>query len=630
MPKRAAPIVPLSSGSTSAPPKKAKKALKKARAEGQLWPAMAGPDGSYPQVDDSPPGGAANASDNAAADGEEEQLVDCKLVTIQHDAPDSFQAVAASVRAASILAEPDKPDKPARFLEWLLAPLDPKQFLAESFGKHPVLISRDETRRDHFHGVFSMSELERQVRDCSLRWTDHVDAARYTEAGGRTTHNGEGVATPADVWAKYKSGCSIRLSWPQHHGDALWGVIEQLESFFGSGGGANVYATPANAQGFAPHWDDIDAFVMQLEGSKTWRVYAPRTAHEALPRFSSPNLKPDELGALLGEVTLRPGDLLYLPRGIVHQATCGAEASLHVTCSVGRQHAWRDLMEVGVLGALEAAAMRFPEWRETLPVDMVDHMGIVHVESDEVADDEADESAATGGGRGGGGNDDDDDDDDETAAASSAPSGASARRAAISMRLRTMLRQLVDSMPLDDMVDQFVCQRFLFDRMPPRLSSHDASRRLTDPSVVTLDSKIRLTSARVARLAIEDGVAAFYFSSHNTRTFHGHEEPQHIDFAIESAPALEVILNSYPKYVTVARLPADSDAQRLDIARACVEAKAVLIKPEPKDQAKIKAAAAAATAAAEAAGWDISGEGGGAAHKKKKKKKKTAPSEDEE
>ena len=30
------------------------------------------------------------------------------------------------------------------------------------------------------------------------------------------------------------------------------------------------------------------------------------------------------------------------------------------------------------------------------------------------------------------------------------------------------------------------------------------------------------------------------------------------------------ILNSYPKYVTVARLPADSDAQRLDIARACV------------------------------------------------------------
>ena len=152
--------------------------------------------------------------------------------------------------------------------------------------------------------------------------------------------------------------------------------------------------------------------------------------------------------------------------------------------------------------------MRFPEWRETLPVDMVDHMGIVHVESDEVADDEADESAATGGGRGGGGNDDDDDDDDETAAASSGPSGASARRAAISMRLRTMLRQLVDSMPLDDMVDQFVCQRFLFDRMPPRLSSHDASRRLTDPSVVTLDSKIRLTSARVARLAIEEAEKA--------------------------------------------------------------------------------------------------------------------------
>ena len=44
---------------------------------------------------------------------------------------------------------------------------------------------------------------------------------------------------------------------------------------------------------------------MQIEGAKTWRVYAPRTADEAMPRFSSPNLTADGLGALLGEVTER-------------------------------------------------------------------------------------------------------------------------------------------------------------------------------------------------------------------------------------------------------------------------------------------------------------------------------------
>lgn len=40
--------------------------------------------------------------------------------------------------------------------------------------------------------------------------------------------------------------------------------------------GANVYLTPPGTQGFAPHYDDIEAFLIQLEGKKHWRLYAPR------------------------------------------------------------------------------------------------------------------------------------------------------------------------------------------------------------------------------------------------------------------------------------------------------------------------------------------------------------------
>lgn len=47
------------------------------------------------------------------------------------------------------------------------------------------------------------------------------------------------------------------------------------------------YLTPPGTQGFAPHYDDIEAFVLQLEGKKQWSLYNPRSDNETLPRFSS-------------------------------------------------------------------------------------------------------------------------------------------------------------------------------------------------------------------------------------------------------------------------------------------------------------------------------------------------------
>lgn len=37
------------------------------------------------------------------------------------------------------------------------------------------------------------------------------------------------------------------------------------------------YLTPPGTQGFAPHYDDIEAFIIQMEGKKHWRLYHPRS-----------------------------------------------------------------------------------------------------------------------------------------------------------------------------------------------------------------------------------------------------------------------------------------------------------------------------------------------------------------
>lgn len=96
--------------------------------------------------------------------------------------------------------------------------------------------------------------------------------------------------------------------------------------------GANVYLTPPNSQGFALHYDDIEAFVLQIEGQEEWLLYPPRSDGEVLPRELSANLQENEIGAPRLQCTLKPGDMLYFPRGWIHQArTVDGQHSLHIT-----------------------------------------------------------------------------------------------------------------------------------------------------------------------------------------------------------------------------------------------------------------------------------------------------------
>jgi ribosomal protein L16 Arg81 hydroxylase len=75
-------------------------------------------------------------------------------------------------------------------------------------------------------------------------------------------------------------------------------------------------------------------------------LYAPKSESEALPRFSSGNFSQDEIGDPIMELILEPGDLLYFPRGTIHQGhTVPGCHSLHVTLSCYQRNTWGDLME---------------------------------------------------------------------------------------------------------------------------------------------------------------------------------------------------------------------------------------------------------------------------------------------
>ena len=83
---------------------------------------------------------------------------------------------------------------------------------------------------------------------------------------------------------------------------------------------------PPSARGFAVHHDTHDVFVLQVSGVKRWRIYDPVVE---LPlgrqRWSGGAGEPVE------ELTLEPGDTLYLPRGWPHEAVAQDADSLHLT-----------------------------------------------------------------------------------------------------------------------------------------------------------------------------------------------------------------------------------------------------------------------------------------------------------
>lgn len=78
-------------------------------------------------------------------------------------------------------------------------------------------------------------------------------------------------------------------------------------------------------------------------------------------------------------LTLEPGDVLYFPRGTVHQAkTTKDQHSLHLTISTYQRTCFADLLEQVLPEALRRAASQNVEFRQGLPLQYLKHFGLAN------------------------------------------------------------------------------------------------------------------------------------------------------------------------------------------------------------------------------------------------------------
>ncbi|MEQ1574232.1 MAG: cupin domain-containing protein [Vicinamibacterales bacterium] len=141
-----------------------------------------------------------------------------------------------------------------------------------------------------------------------------------------------GLAVIAD---SFRRGSTIRVRDLDKFDARLHRFVEAVRRDFTAQAQINLYLTPPTKTGFPPHFDITDVFIVQCIGRKEWRIFNEYSGKTELPLMET-DWDPDRFvpTAPAEAMALSPGDVLYLPRGAMHQAFCTERESMHLTISV--------------------------------------------------------------------------------------------------------------------------------------------------------------------------------------------------------------------------------------------------------------------------------------------------------
>ncbi|HEX8640540.1 MAG TPA: cupin domain-containing protein [Allosphingosinicella sp.] len=268
-------------------------------------------------------------------------------------------ATVAKSKLKAVGGEPDSPRWEEDALGFLVAPASQQTFLDDYYEAKPLINVRGEP--DRYADLLTLDMLDHFIASADLREGMIEVTNRKNRISPDSYVDDRGRVSSVAVAEHYMRGATIIL--PHLH-DSMLNLGEfcrSLEEVFSCHVQTNIYLTPSGNQGFPPHYDNHDVFVMQLSGAKAWRLYG--TPVEIPFRGERFELTRHEPGEVTQTFTLAAGDCVYIPRGLMHDAeNVGEEPSLHITVGLITK-TWADLM----LEAISELALSEPDFRRSLP-----------------------------------------------------------------------------------------------------------------------------------------------------------------------------------------------------------------------------------------------------------------------
>lgn len=250
--------------------------------------------------------------------------------------------------------------------EELIAPVSIEQFFSENWEKSPLHNTSNDPRR--FESLFSYRDIERWVHSTrhGFFFVLHPDG----DTVRIQSHQADAVA-PGVVSTHFKNGLAQIMKrvndWP-----SLQDFVGHLKASFLAQVEVNIFWTPPGARSHPTYTCNDNIFVLQLEGEEVWELRELTVVQLDLPEkehleFSEPWINRHE-HPVVEEVRLRPGDMLYVPRGMPHRALSPENGmGLHLRVYVNTL-TWVDFFKM----AVERAAIDSQDLRRSLPYGFVE------------------------------------------------------------------------------------------------------------------------------------------------------------------------------------------------------------------------------------------------------------------
>jgi hypothetical protein len=260
------------------------------------------------------------------------------------------------------LGKSDKIGVPQNSTAWtfdrIVAPMAVGEFLAEYFDRRILVLHREQP--SYYENLISIQELD------DFLAVGRPPDTRVFAVNAEQAIPPEDYTLPDDridvvrLYQLFADGATMTFKQMQERFPAFAGLCRSAEEIFNCPFQTNLYFTPANAQGFKTHYDTHDVFILQVAGSKRWRVYEPLIAFPLQGQLFDE--RTSKVGPIVEEFTLTAGDVFCCPRGIPHDAHATDDPSLHVTFGA-LVYTWAEVM----IEAMAEVCLSDPAFRASLP-----------------------------------------------------------------------------------------------------------------------------------------------------------------------------------------------------------------------------------------------------------------------